>query len=71
VQVAAYDTRKSADALAARLVARGYDARVFGAAAPFRVRVGRWGTHAEAAAALRAMKAKGMDGWVVDAEAAP
>ncbi|AHG88441.1 Sporulation domain-containing protein [Gemmatirosa kalamazoonensis] len=69
VQVAAYDTRGGADALAARLVKRGIEARVVSPAPdtpPFRVRVGHWATRAEAAAALRDLKAKGLVGYVAD-----
>jgi hypothetical protein len=42
VQVAAYSTRADATALFNRLKARGFDVRVVGDRAPFRVRVGRY-----------------------------
>lgn len=64
VQVAAYQTRDSADHLVARLSARGIGARVTGAAAPFRVRVGHYASDAEATAAARELKAKGIEGFV-------
>ncbi|MFI5248844.1 MAG: SPOR domain-containing protein [Gemmatimonadales bacterium] len=43
---------------------------MFGTAAPFRVRVGRYATEAAADAVERALKAKGMDGFVTAAESA-
>ena len=64
VQVAATNTRADAQAIVRRMAGRGYQARIDGAAAPFRVRVGRYGTRAEAARALTAMKAKGIEGFV-------
>ena len=70
VQVAAYPARAAAESLAAHLRDRGYEARVFGTAAPFRVRVGRYATEAAADAVERALKAKGMDGFVTAAEPA-
>jgi DedD protein len=66
VQVAAYDTKREADALVKRLVARGYKARVVGSAKPWRVRVGSYGTRADANAALGRMKKAGLDGFVTD-----
>lgn len=69
VQVAAYDTRGGADALARRLRASGLDAQVEGQgpasnAAPFRVKVGRHGTRAAAAASLGALRRRGLSGFV-------
>ena len=64
VQVAAYYDRVQADALAAKLRARGYSAHVDGTAAPFRVRIGSYKTHAQAATALTALKTKKIDGFV-------
>lgn len=58
VQAAALNTASEARALAQRLRERGYDARVDGAAAPFRVRFGRYATRAAAAAAMDAYKTK-------------
>jgi hypothetical protein len=51
VQVAAYDTRNAADRLATTLRGQGLEARVIGTTKPFRVRVGRYATRAEAEAA--------------------
>jgi len=68
VQVAAYPTRAPADSLAAHLRERGYDTRVFGTAAPFRVRVGRYTTEAAADAVQQSIKAKGTTGFVTAAE---
>lgn len=70
VQLAAYDTRADAESLVRRLTGRGIDARVSGDVAPFRVRVGRWATRAEAARELSALKAKGHNGWVAEEAAA-
>lgn len=64
VQVAAYTHREDAEKLAATLTKRGYAARVDGSIAPFRVRIGRYPTNAEAEDALRKIKAKNMDGFV-------
>ncbi len=58
VQVAAFGTASEAAALVQKLGPRGYDARVDGTVAPFRVRFGRYRTHAEAAAAAADYKAK-------------
>ena len=58
VQVAAVSTNTEATAMVRRLRARGYDARVDGAAAPFRVRFGRFPTRAAATAALEGYKTK-------------
>lgn len=67
VQVAAYNRRTQADQLVATLKTRGYQARVDGAAAPFRVRIGRYTTAQEAGDALKKIKAKGMEGFVTRA----
>ena len=64
VQVAATNTRASAQDIVRRMAGRGYQARIDGAAAPFRVRVGRYATRAEATRALDAMKARGIEGFV-------
>ena len=53
VQVAAYDTKRAADKLAATLKGQGLDARVIGKEKPFRVRVGRYATRGEAEEASR------------------
>jgi len=58
VQVAAVSSTAEAEALVKRLRDRGYDARVDGSAAPFRVRFGRFPTRAAATAALEGYKRK-------------
>ena len=47
VQVAAYSARRDATAMATRLRERGFDVRVVGERAPFRVRIGRYPTRAD------------------------
>ncbi|HZS61888.1 MAG TPA: SPOR domain-containing protein [Gemmatimonadaceae bacterium] len=68
VQVAAYDTRGAAEALASKLRDRGYDVRVWGTAAPFRVRIGRYPTRGAAEKQLSALQAKQMSGFVTTSE---
>jgi cell division protein FtsN len=68
VQVAAFNAHREATALASRLKERGFDVRVVGDRAPYRVRVGRYETHADAAAALARMRASRVNGIVVEAE---
>ncbi len=75
VQVAAYDTRGGADALAARLRGSGLDAFTEGQGAagdlaPFRVKVGRFATRASAAASLAAIRGRGLTGFVTTARQA-
>lgn len=53
VQIAAYDTKSAAERLATKLRGQGVQARVVGTAKPFRVRVGRYATRAEAEDASR------------------
>jgi cell division protein FtsN len=67
VQVAAYNRRAEAEKLTSSLVKRGYQARVDGNVAPFRVRIGRYATTKDAEDALKRIKAKHMDGFVVPA----
>lgn len=67
VQVAAYNRRAEADKLTSSLTKRGYQARVDGSVAPFRVRIGRYATTKDAEDALKRIKAKHMDGFVVRA----
>ena len=64
VQVAAYDSAESAERLVKVLVDRGLDARVDGTARPFRVRIGRYSTRAEAVKAAATLKAQGHSGFV-------
>jgi cell division septation protein DedD len=68
VQVAIFPKQRDADALAQVLTQRGFPVRVWGTASPFRVRVGRYPTREEADAAKAAMKAKRINGVVVEAE---
>lgn len=58
VQVAAVSTSTEATAMVTRLRDRGYDARVDGSAAPYRVRFGRFPTRAAATSALERYKTK-------------
>jgi hypothetical protein len=64
LQVAAYETRAPAERAAKSLVARGIDARVDGTERPFRVRVGKYATHADALKAVAALKTKGITGFL-------
>jgi cell division septation protein DedD len=64
VQVAAYDSREAARRMADLLESRGLDARVDGAQQPFRVRVGRFATRAEAVRLQQTLKAQGQNGFV-------
>ena len=68
VQIAAYNVKSQAQAMVEKLKKKGYDARVSGTSAPFRVRIGRYPTQAQANAVLRSLKAKQIDGFVVKAE---
>ena len=68
VQVAAYNLKSQADAMVARLKKGGYEARVDGSAAPFRVRIGQYATQAQAGAVQRSLKAKQIEGFVVQAD---
>lgn len=68
VQVAAFNARSEATSLASRLKGRGFDVRVVGDRAPYRVRIGRYATRAEAVAALGRMRASQVRGIVVEAE---
>jgi len=64
VQVAAYQTRDSAEQLVTKLGARGIIARIAGTKPPFRVRIGHYATDADARAAARELKDKGIDGFI-------
>lgn len=66
LQVASYNSKSGADALAKKLVARGYEARVVGTEKPYRVRIGRFATRTEAAAEQKRLKAKKIDVEIVD-----
>lgn len=56
VQIAAFQTAGEAAAFAAEMRERGYDARVDGTSAPFRVRFGYYATRGAASAAMEAYK---------------
>lgn len=58
VQIAAFPSAAEAAGFAAEIRDRGYDARVDGVVAPFRVRFGRYASRAAAAAAMEAYKQK-------------
>ena len=68
VQVAAYNVKSQADAMVAKLKKSGYEARVDGTAKPFRVRIGKYATSAQASAVQRSLKAKQVEGIVVQAD---
>lgn len=69
VQVAAYNSSREARALASRLTRRGFvNVRVAGARAPYRVRIGRYATRADAETALERIKRAKLSGIVVEAE---
>ncbi|WKW13627.1 SPOR domain-containing protein [Pseudogemmatithrix spongiicola] len=57
VQIAAFPTAGEAAAFAAEMRARGYETRVDGTTAPFRVRFGYYASRGAAAAAMEAYKA--------------
>lgn len=68
VQIAAYNVKSQADAMVTKLKKSGYEARVDGTSAPFRVRIGKYASSAQASAVQRSLKAKQIDGFVVQAE---
>lgn len=68
LQVAAYSSRRDASDMAARLKARGFDVRVVGTRAPYRVRIGRYPTRAAATAALGRVRSSFPGAIVVEAE---
>lgn len=68
VQVAAYNVKSQAEAMVAKLRKMGYESRVDGGSAPFRVRIGRYATQSQASAVMRSLKAKQIDGFVVKAD---
>jgi cell division septation protein DedD len=67
VQVAAYSRKPEADKLVSSLTKRGYQARVDGSVAPFRVRIGRYATNREAEVALGKIKVNFKDAFVARA----
>ncbi len=58
MQVAAWPTLEEAEKFAADIRARGYEVRIDGTAAPFRVRFGRYPTREAATAAMTVDKQK-------------
>ena len=68
VQVGAYDSRPAAEKFALTLRDRGYDSRVHGNIPPYRVRIGRYATRAQADSAAQKLNAKKIAGFVTEAE---
>lgn len=68
IQVAAFNGRTDAQTLADRLRERGLDVRVAGARPPYRVRIGRYASRADALAALADLRRSQLDGIIVEAE---
>ena len=70
VQVAAFPTRAAADRFMETLQAKGYDVRVWGTEYPFRVRIGRFATRAEAATIAQELRTRmiSKDAFVAEAE---
>ena len=66
VQVAAFGSKSAAVVLVNKLHGRGYDTYIDGSSAPYRVRIGHYSSHAGAAAELAKLKAKHIDGFVVE-----
>lgn len=64
VQIAAYDSEEAAQRVVKILVERGLEARVDGEERPYRVRIGRYATRAEAARALATLKSQGHPGFI-------
>jgi hypothetical protein len=68
IQAGAFQARRDATALVARLKTRGFEARVAGTTAPFRVRIGRYATRDAATAALARVRRVSPRAIIVDAE---
>jgi TolA-binding protein len=66
VQLAAFGSKSAAVVLVNKLNARGYETYIDGSSAPYRVRLGHFSTRAAAAAELARLKAKHIDGFVVE-----
>ena len=67
VQMAAFQLRTDAEQLMAKLKDRGIDARVTDGR-PYRVRVGRYDTHAEASRAVEGLRSQQLTAIVMEAE---
>jgi hypothetical protein len=69
IQVAAFAAKSDADVLVRRLKQRGYEGRVVGERAPYRVRIGRYPSRVAATDALTRVRRSGYTrAFVVDAE---
>jgi len=70
VQVAAFPTKAAANGFMETLRAKGYDVRVWGTEYPFRVRIGRFATRAEATTIAQELRTRmiAKDAFVVEAE---
>jgi len=70
VQVAAFPTKAAADTFMKSLRVKGYDVRVWGTEYPFRVRIGRFATRAEATTVAQELRTRmiAKDAFVVEAE---
>lgn len=66
VQVSAFGNRSDAEAMSERLRKKGLDAHVDGTGPLFRVRIGHFSSSADAAKELRALKARGISGFVAE-----
>jgi cell division septation protein DedD len=66
VQVGAFQTVQEARDAVNRLTGRGFEARIDGEQQPFRVRIGRFATRAEAAKVLAQVKATVKDAFVAE-----
>ena len=64
VQVAAYESPQPAIRMTRMLTTRGIEARVDGKTRPYRVRVGKYDTRAQAVKAAAALKSQGISGFV-------
>lgn len=71
IQLAAYETRRAAEQLVAKLATRGVKARVSGTSKPFRVRLGFYRMRQDAANEVAALKRRGMIGFVTEEAATP
>ena len=71
MQIASYSSAAPAESLREKLARRGYDVRTVHDVSAWKVRIGRYPTHAAAEGALRKLTAdlKLTGGWVVEEEA--
>jgi cell division protein FtsN len=68
VETGSFRVIENATRLRDRLVTLGFDARLVGETAPYRVRVGRLATRREATSVVARLRARGVGGTVVRAE---